>query len=397
MTISRALKVLQVVHGLGMGGAETWLMELLRLWSKSGAVEMDFLLTSGQRGLFDDEATKLGAKIHYLRYGRDNFPAFWRGFRRLLRQGRYDAIHDHADYASGWHFALAIGLLPKVRVTHVHNPWLHIDTQYATNSTRRWLASGGKVLVRSLATHVCGTSAEILHRYGFEPTNTSRSQVGVLHCGFDVGRFNGPRDADRRRVLKAFGWPSQTKLVLYVGRLDWALEFPHPQNHKNTWLALNIAREAVRREPDIRLIMVGTGASREALLERVQKWSMAEQLRLPGIRRDIPALMRASDVLLFPSAQEGLGMVAVEAQAAGLPVLASTNVPKEARVVPQLYHSMSLDEPAEEWARRLIEILSEPLPTLDRCRSMLERSEFSIEKSAQALETIYASRKGGAL
>jgi len=55
----KPIKVLQVIHALGMGGAETWLMELLRLWSKNGKVQMDFLLTSGNRGVFDDEAPAL--------------------------------------------------------------------------------------------------------------------------------------------------------------------------------------------------------------------------------------------------------------------------------------------------------------------------------------------------
>ncbi|MCX6907903.1 MAG: hypothetical protein NTY01_07665 [Verrucomicrobia bacterium] len=65
------VKILQVTHALGMGGAETWLMELLRLWSKSGKVQMDFLLTSGNRGIFDDEAAALRlAPIIQLKSGR---------------------------------------------------------------------------------------------------------------------------------------------------------------------------------------------------------------------------------------------------------------------------------------------------------------------------------------
>ena len=70
----RRLRVLQIVDTLGMGGAETWLMELLRLWHREGAdrPQMDFLATSGNRGVFDDEATALGARIFYLRYGRSS-------------------------------------------------------------------------------------------------------------------------------------------------------------------------------------------------------------------------------------------------------------------------------------------------------------------------------------
>jgi hypothetical protein len=61
--IGAAPRVLQIVDTLGMGGAETWLMEVLRLWSKTGAASMDFLLTGGRREIFDEEARCLGANL----------------------------------------------------------------------------------------------------------------------------------------------------------------------------------------------------------------------------------------------------------------------------------------------------------------------------------------------
>ena len=129
MRRSRPIKVLQIVDTLGMGGAETWLMEVLRLWSKTGACQIDFVATSGNPGIFDDEARQLGAQVHYLRYGRAHLTRFVRKFRQLLRDGKYDAIHDHQDYASGWHFLMGRDWLPKIRVTHVHNPSYQILKQ----------------------------------------------------------------------------------------------------------------------------------------------------------------------------------------------------------------------------------------------------------------------------
>ena len=76
MSNKDTVRVLQVIDTLGMGGAETWLMEVLRFWSRCCLAKMDFLATSGQRGLFDDEAESLGAKVHYVRYGRSDLPGF---------------------------------------------------------------------------------------------------------------------------------------------------------------------------------------------------------------------------------------------------------------------------------------------------------------------------------
>ena len=98
-------------------------MALLRYWREHGIGEMDFLLTGGVPERFDEEALQLGARLHYLPYGRAQLGQFIPGFRELLRHGGYDAIHDHSDFAAGWRLAMGVGVLPPVRVAHIHNPW----------------------------------------------------------------------------------------------------------------------------------------------------------------------------------------------------------------------------------------------------------------------------------
>jgi glycosyltransferase involved in cell wall biosynthesis len=387
-----SLRVLQVVDSLGMGGAETWLMEVLRHWSRNGAPQMDFLMSSGKPGIFDDEARRLGARIHYLHYSRCRLPKFVSEFRKIMRGERYDAIHDHEGYASGWHFLMGAGTLPPVRVTHIHNPWIDIQAFYAVTRSRQLTANIGKRLVNEFATHVCGTSAEVLRRYGFQPAQVRRPKVSVVHCGFDVGRFNAPRFEDRQSVLREFGWPQDSKLILFAGRLDRAMESEHPQNHKNSWFGLNVVRAAMEKQPFVRLLMAGAGdQSRQELEDRIEGWGLKDNLRLIGVRKDIDRLMRAANVLLFPSRQEGLGMVAVEAQAAGLPVLASAAVPRECVVIPELYTALALDEPIEVWAAALLQIMTKPRPPLEYCRRALESSPFSIANSTRRLEEIYSS------
>src|SRR5690349_12539221 len=108
MKTLRSLRVLQVLDSLGMGGAETWLMSVLRCWTATGAVKMDFLLTGKEPGVYDNEAKSLGAVLHRIPFGRKHLLSFARDFRRLLRTERYDAIHDHSDYSSGLHYALGL-------------------------------------------------------------------------------------------------------------------------------------------------------------------------------------------------------------------------------------------------------------------------------------------------
>jgi glycosyltransferase EpsF len=385
-----SLKVLQVVHSLAMGGAETWLLSLLRWWRERGTVEAEILVTSGRRELLDDAAAALGARIHYLPFGRHHLASFVPAFRRLLLRGRYHALHDHADYSSGWHLLAGVGRLPPVRVTHVHNPRILLETNYARGPLRRGTIHLGKRLVERLATHVCGTSGQVLERHGF--ANGGKLRVSVVHCGIEVDRFNAPRAPDRASVLEELGWPPDSKIVLFAGRLDREVSFDHPQNHKNSWLAVNIVRWAAERDSSVRLIMAGAGdSSRARITEHVARWGLAERLRLVGVRTDMPRLMRAADVLLFPSREEGLGMVAVEAQAVGLPVLASTAVPTECIVVPALYCSRSLTDSIPTWGEALLDCIAAPRIPRERCREALLASDFSIERSARRLEEIYGS------
>jgi glycosyltransferase involved in cell wall biosynthesis len=136
--------------------------------------------------------------------------------------------------------------------------------------------------------------------------------------------------------------------------------------------------------------MAGAGESRQALQDSVSAWGLASELRLVGIRADVPALMRAADVLLFPSTQEGLGMVAVEAQATGLPVLTSTAVPREAIVIPELVKALPVSEPVNHWADVLMQIMSAPRMPAEVYRSAMHASAFSITNSSRSLLRIYS-------
>ena len=373
-----------------MGGAETWLMEVLRLWSRSGAARMDFLATSGNRGVFDAEAERLGAHIHYLRYGRSELRRFASGFRTILRDARYDAVHDHQDYASGWHFLMGGTRLPPVRVTHVHNPAYQIRNNYGVTLRRRITAGIGKGLVSRYATHIAGTSRQVITEYGFDAPAFHRIPKAQLHCGFDARRFIGDPAAAKGEVCREFGWPTDAKIVLFVGRTDQSPDVGHSQNHKNSGFAVAVGIEAARRSNGIRLLLAGAPSPAVAVLERrIADASFSERIRFLGVRLDVERLMLAANVLLFPSRGEGLGMAAVEAQAAGLPVLASTAVPRECVVVSDLVRFRDVADGAAAWADELLSLVARSRD-IPRANAQVAASAFSIQHSSAALLRLYA-------
>lgn len=385
-------RVLQVYHSLGIGGAETWLVSLLEWLAQNGdslpvEVQVEICLTGGERAILDDRVEALGAKLHYLRYQRRHLVKFTRDFRRLLSSGRYDVIHDHADYTAGLHMLCGVGELPPVRVVHIHNPLATFDRSLV----RRVARFVGRKSVAHLASTVAGTSMHLLREYRLAPKRGVTQQRLALYCGFDLTPFSADASQAREDVRAEFGWSTDSKILLFVGRLESHF------NQKNPRVALDIARECIARDPHVKALFVGAGdEARRQIENELEAQGIGAAIRLPGIRFDVPHLMLGSDLLLFPSLAEGLGMVAVEAQAAGLRVLTSDTTPRECEVIPGMVTFVSLGEPVSRWADRALGLLKEPAPDREASRNAVNKSPFSISSSAMSLLDIYGFGRSSA-
>jgi glycosyltransferase involved in cell wall biosynthesis len=238
--------------------------------------------------------------------------------------------------------------------------------------------------VKRLATTVAGTSMRILHDYDLAPALNKRQRRVALHCGVDLAPYASDAMEARVSVRAEFGWDPSAKIFLFVGRLESHF------NQKNPRFALDIAREAIERGTGVKAVFAGSGDEARARIElELKEQGIVDAIRLPGIRFDVPRLMLASDLLLFPSLAEGLGMVAVEAQAAGLRVIASDSTPRECEVVPGMVTFVSLQENSQRWAERALALLELAPPNRDEARARVQRSPFSIDSSVMALMDAY--------
>jgi len=384
-------RVLQVFHSLGMGGAETWLLRVVKYWKQQehSKIQVDFLITSGEKSILDSSFEMLGAEIFYIPLRRGTVYSFVIKFRKLLKNRSYCAVHDHQDFLSGWHLLFGLGLLPPVRIIHVHNPIYQLYENYGISLKRRFQSKFGKTLIKLLATHIGGTSEKLLEEYEINKDNFPKQWVHALYCAFSPLDWIGDHITSKAEICKEEGWPLQTKLILFAGRFDNSLSLTHPQNHKNSVLALLIF-EACTREKDVRMVMAGANDYiRTEFQELIVSKGLGDKVHQLGIRQDMPRLMLAASVLLFPSRAEGLGMVAVEAQAAGLPVLASTSVPDECVVIKELVHFMNLAEPVTKWADALINILEVPRKRYTENDQRWQNSGFNIQICCSVLEHLY--------
>jgi glycosyltransferase involved in cell wall biosynthesis len=382
---------------LSVGGVETWLLALLRENNArrqrgEDHHEIDILMTGGRFGTLDEMARELGATLHYITFSRKSFARFARKFRRLLNDRSYSVIHDHQDYSAGLHFLAGAGALPAIRIVHVHNPPRSLRANTDTRA-RRFFFGISQRAVRRMATHVLGTSAQLLREYGFTGNNFPRQKIRALHCGFDVNEFAASHEAANSSVCEEFGWSIGSKICFFAGRLDGIDPNDPLWNHKNPEFALDVVREAIGGGADLRFIMAGDGESmRQKLIDRVQSWGMEDRIALPGKRLDIARLMAASHVCLFPSVEEGLGMVAVEAQAAGVRVMASDTVPREAGVIDNLITFLPLSLGTVKWAEELARQIVLPRADSSASANKVGRSDFSIDRSYDNLAAIYSGR-----
>jgi glycosyltransferase involved in cell wall biosynthesis len=387
------LRVLEVFRTLGVGGAEIWLLELLKYFREKRSdlpfeLRIDVCLTGGVPGPLDQAASELGAQLHYIRYTGSELPSFTRQYRALLREHRYHVIHDQQDHSAGLRLLMSVGLWSPVRIVHFHNPLL-IRRSYNTGPLRSAATFAGYQLVRKLATHILGTSADTLREHRVDASSVPRRVTSrALYCGFDVSQFSGDVTRARQELRGELGFQPQDRIVLFVGRLN--THSLRQLNQKNPQFAIEVGAKCVARDSTIKLVVAGAGADDLPQLRSfIEERGLKRSVLLIGPRSDVPRLMLGSDLLLLPSLAEGLGLVAVEAQAAGLPVLASEAVPDEAIVIPGAVSRLALNAGPAAWAESVARLLKTS-PSASGWNAEVGASPFAIENSAEQLLSIYA-------
>lgn len=292
-------RLLFVITGLDYGGAETQLVHLATLLKR--------------RGWKLKVVTLIPPKAYVEELAQEGIPVATLGMRRRvpdprailrlarhIRQWKPDIVHSHMVHAN---------ILARVTQLFARVPTL-VCTVHS-------ICEGGRVretLYRftdplcEVTTHVCQAGAARYIQVGAVPANKIRH----VPNGVDTRIFRP--DVKLRDTLRQ-EWGVSGKFVwLAVGRIDT------PKDYPNLLRAFSII---ARDRPDSLLWLAGDGPLRTELDALVRDLEVQEQVRLLGIRRDIPQLMNAADAYVMSSAWEGLPMVLLEAHACGLPIVAT--------------------------------------------------------------------------
>ena len=108
------------------------------------------------------------------------------------------------------------------------------------------------------------------------------------------------------------------------------------------------------RETNAKLLLVGTGSLKDEIINKIKEKNMKDKVIMLENRNDVNKILQATDIFVFPSLFEGLGIVAIEAQAAGLQTICSENIPEEADVT-TLFHKLDIGMGKDKWAEKILE------------------------------------------
>jgi glycosyltransferase involved in cell wall biosynthesis len=141
----------------------------------------------------------------------------------------------------------------------------------------------------------------------------------------------------------------------------------------------------------VKLLLIGDGPDRAAIEQRVGELGLRDHTIFAGSRPDVPDLLQAMDVFVFPSLWEGLPLTVLEAQAAGLPCVISDVISNETDVVPDMIRRVSVQAGAAEWVQVVLEAAEARHPDRETALATLESTSFNIHRSIEELYALYSA------
>jgi glycosyltransferase involved in cell wall biosynthesis len=340
---------------------------------------MDYLVHTTEPSDYDEEIKALGARvIPCLPRLKDRNPLRYAlNFRRILREyGPYDCVHSHVHHSSGFVLMLAAMMRVPVRIAQSHAdtrthdrtfPFLHRAYFSVMDALIHRFATAGIACTEFAAASIFSESWASDPRWRLQP------------YGIDLHPF--AEEVNSGKLRAELGIPQGSFVVGHVGRFS---------EQKNQRFLVDIAERFSRLEPKAVFLLIGDGPPKPGIEDLVRERGLGKHFIFAGVREDVPRLMKgAMDCFLFPSLFEGLPLVLLEAQAAGLPCVISDTIPQQASIVTDLVRRLSLGEPAEVWANELHSIRS--LAGQPRGNTLSKLTDYSIEASVARLTQLYDS------
>lgn len=354
------IRVLQCVNNMDRAGLETMLMNYYRNIDRT-KIQFDFLMHRPDKSDYDDEIEKLGGRIYRApRLYPQNYPAYFSFMRQFFRDHpEYQIMHSHIDAMSFLPLLAGKKAGIPIRIAHSHSTSIDRDFKY-------WLKQWYRHKIPSVSNYhfACGEKAGRF-LFGDKVFRVIPNAVDRKQYLFDSEvRF-------RKREEFQLG---ERFVIGHVGR------FSYPKNH--TFL-IRVFEQVLKREPDAVLLLIGTGEKESAIRVQVRQLGIEDRVLFLGSRSDVAELYQAMDVFVLPSLFEGIPVVGIEAQYAGVPCIFSDRVPDEVSFTEQC-EFVDLNLPVDSWADKIMSYRY-----WKRGEQEVVGAQYDIQYACSVLEKLY--------
>lgn len=354
------IKVLQVLGSMQRGGAETFVMNVLRRADRS-QFSFDFLVKERVAEGYEDEALSLGANIFCVESARQLGPVRYIEQQRrvMLSRGPYDIVHSHVNYLSGLTLLAAALARVPVRIAHSHS----------TSSPGGLAANLSAKLIGLVSTENLACSEEA-GRHLF-----ADRRFQIINNGVEWERFVG-QSARRGGDGNAFF------SIVQIGRL---IEV------KNQTFTLDVlkALQDEGSQKKYRCAFLGEGPLFDQLREKARALGLEHSARFVGSVANPEKYLKDAGAIVMPSLYEGIPLAAIEAQCTGNPVVLSDKISRNVDLGLGNCQFMPL-EPTT-WARAIKELSLNERPVVDNAQIMTAISSkgFSADTTAEFVLRTY--------
>lgn len=375
MNRKKPLKILHVVGAMNVGGTESMLMSIFRNVNPE-EMQFDFITYGNEKAYFDGEIQRLGGRVIRLR----NKTSIWQLYNAIRDFGPYDAVHSHTLFHSGIVNLTALLAGVKVRVAHAHTT---LDNEEGW--IRKLYVTTMRQLINFGSTHLLACS-KAAGKYMFGNRSISKLKYTYFPNLIDYKKFMNPQQTKIKKMRLEAGIGNSI-VIGHIGR------FVESKNHKQL---LVILKDILQKNASAKLMLVGDGELKPKIMELAKKDGLQDHIIFMGMKNDIFTVLPLMHVFVFPSKFEGLGLVLLEAQAAGIQCVVSEAIQPEADMGLGLIHKLSLDEDSDVWANKVLDLVGKKETNQMKIKEKFEKNSQSINMGIKKLIDIYKFDNGEA-
>lgn len=370
----KKIKILHFPIG-SMGGGRT--KYALRIWEyiDKERFQCDFA-TMSRKLDYAQELEKQGCKVHYIStYSEIDAKKFEEEINKILDEG-YDVLHLHTSQWRGFDIEKIAKKrkVPKV-IIHAHNTDVS-DVRVIPGTTREDVRALHYQWREKL-------TADIATDFWACSRNAAKWLYGDIIPGEIVKIMPNAIELDKFYYNEMTRINYRRKMGLtdkYV--VGMIARFQYQKNHE---FAISFFEKLACCTSDAILLLIGTGDLEVEIRRLVKEKDLGKKVYFLGLRRDVPELLQAMDLLILPSRFEGLGYVIVEAQAVGLKCIVSDIVPEEVKLTDNI-QMLSLDE--DLWVKEAAK-WHEGYERFDTRKQLAEKG-YDIREHIKKIEALYS-------